>query len=285
MRIVVLGATGMLGNAMVRMLAQDTAQEVLAISRSADAARLFVSETRASFVGGLHAESVDNLTEIVARHAPEVVINCVGVVKQLADAGRVLNAVPLNTLLPHRLARLCSIAGARLVHISTDCVFRGTRGGYTETDAPDALDLYGSSKRWGEVTDQPHVITLRTSIIGHELTTAHSLLGWFLAQRGTVRGFSRAIFSGLPTVELARVVRDFVLPRPDLQGLYHISAAAIDKFSLLSLIAAEYEHDVEIVPDEALAIDRSLDSTRFRHATGYRPPAWPSLVSAMRRFG
>src|SRR3546814_10008065 len=127
---------------------------------------------------------------------------------------------PYTTLFrsPHRLARLCGIAGARLVHISTDCVFDGARGDYCEEDAPNALDLYGTSKRWGEVIDQPHAITLRTSIIGHELTTAHSLLGWFLAPPGPVRGFSRAIFSGLTTVELARVIRDVVLPRTALKA-------------------------------------------------------------------
>lgn len=280
-----LGATGMLGNAVVRVMAESKEHEVVAISRSAGADRFFPAGLPVDFAHGFDADNPESLTEIVARHRPDAVVNCVGVVKQLASAERVLDAVPINALLPHRLERLCGLAGARLVHVSTDCVFDGRRGNYTEADTPDAYDLYGTSKRWGEVVDQPHAITLRTSIIGHELSTAHSLLGWFLAQPGPVRGFSRAIFSGLPTVELARVMRDAVLPRPDLHGLYHVSAEPIDKLSLLRLFAAEYGHDVQIVPDDALVIDRSLDSTRFRTAAAYQPPAWPELVAQMRRFG
>lgn len=285
MKIVVLGATGMLGNAVVRVMAEDAELDVVAVSRSTGAGRLFRTTPRATFVAGFDAESEVALIELFDRHRPDVVVNCVGVVKQLAGAQRVLDAVPINALLPHRLARMCGLAGARLIHVSTDCVFDGRRGNYAESDAPDALDLYGTSKRWGEVIDQPHAITLRTSIIGHELTSTHSLLCWFLAQRGSVRGFSRAIFSGLPTVELARVMRDVVLPRADLSGLYHVSTAPIDKLALLQLFAAEYGHDVAIVPDDALVIDRSLDSTRFVDATGYRAPAWPELVARMRQFG
>lgn len=285
MKIMVLGATGMLGNAVVRVMAENAEHDVVAVSRSSGAERFFPKGIAVAFATGFSAENDESLTELFAVHRPDVVINCVGLVKQLASADRVCDAVPINTLLPHRLARLCGIAGARLIHVSTDCVFDGARGNYVETDRPDALDLYGTSKRWGEVIDQPHAITLRTSIIGHELTTAHSLLGWFLAQPGPVRGFSKAIFSGVPTVELACIMRDVVLPRPDLNGLFHVSAAPIDKLELLRLFAEKYDHDIEIVADDSMVIDRSLDSTRFRTVTGYQPPEWPELVTKMRRFG
>ena len=283
MRIMILGATGMLGSAMTRVMAQAPQLEVVALSRG-NAQRWFVPEIRARFYGGLDVENTDNLVAAFAAHRPDVVVNCIGVVKQLAAASDVLSAVPINALLPHRLARLCAMTSARLVHVSTDCVFSGRTGNYRESDAPDATDLYGTSKLWGEVHD-PHAITLRTSIIGPELDSARGLLGWFLSQTEGVRGFRRAIFSGLPTVELARVVRDIVLPRPDLSGLYHVSANPIDKDRLLRLFAETYGHRVEIVPDDKLVIDRSLDSTRFRVATGYTPADWPSLVADMQRFG
>jgi dTDP-4-dehydrorhamnose reductase len=170
------------------------------------------------------------------------------------------------------------------VHISTDCVFSGAKGMYVESDFPDADDLYGRSKYLGEV-DYPHAVTLRTSIIGHELDGARSLLCWFLAQGGSVRGFTKAVFSGLPTVELARVVRDFVLPHPELHGLYHVSAAPINKYDLLKLVAQAYGKSIEITPHDQLVIDRSLDSTRFKAATGYAPPSWPELVRTMHAFG
>lgn len=155
---------------------------------------------------------------------------------------------------------------------------------YTEADVSDAKDLYGRSKYMGEV-DYPYAITLRTSIIGHELDGARSLVGWFLAQEGSVKGFKRAIFSGLPTVEIARIIRDFVIPRPDLHGLYHVSAEPIDKYELLRLVAQVYGKNIEIISDDKLAIDRSLDSSRFRELTGYNPPSWPALVQVMHQFG
>ena len=285
MKILVLGSTGMLGNAVTRVLADESDHEVVAASRTSDAGRRFPADTRASFVGGLDAESPEALTALMAEHRPDAVINCVGVVKQLAGASRVLDAVPINTLLPHRLERLCALGGARLVHVSTDCVFSGDKGNYVEGDKTDACDLYGQSKLWGEVIDSPHAVTLRTSIIGHELNSRNGLLGWFLAQEGTVKGYARAIFSGLPTVELARVIRDHVLPDAALHGLYHVSTAPIAKLDLLHLFAAEYERDVTIVADDALVIDRSLDSARFRAATGYAPAPWPEQVARMRAFG
>lgn len=168
--------------------------------------------------------------------------------------------------------------------MSTDCVFSGAKGMYTENDFSDAQDLYGRSKYLGEV-DYHNAITLRTSIIGHELDGARSLVGWFLAQNKSVKGFKRAIFSGFPTVEMARIIRDFVLPHPQLHGLYHVSADPINKYELLQLIAHVYRKKIEIVSDESFMIDRSLDSSRFQKMTGYTPPKWPELVQTMNQFG
>jgi len=173
------------------------------------------------------------------------------------------------------------LLGARLIHISTDCVFSGRTGMYTEEDPSDANDLYGISKYIGEIHNQDHVITLRTSIIGHELGSQYALIDWFLAQEGAVKGYAKAVFSGLSTVELARVLRDYVLPQPKLTGLYHVSAEPIDKLSLLKLVAKVYEKNIQITPDEHVQIDRSLDSTRFQQVTGYVPPTWPELVRKM----
>ena len=136
----------------------------------------------------------------------------------------------------------------------------------------------------GEV-DYPNAITLRTSIIGHELDGSRSLVGWFLSQEGSVRGFKKAIFSGMPTIEVARLIRDHVLPNTHLHGLYHVSADPIDKFELLKLVADTYNKDIEIEEDDKFTIDRSLDSSRFRSATGFQPKSWPSMVQAMRDFG
>ena len=281
--LLVLGASGMLGNAMLRLFSQSDGYRALGTVRSARAMRQLAPALQPSLIVGVDVENFDSLSRGIALAKPDVVVNCIGVVKQLAEADDPLTAIPINSLLPHRLARLCELAGARLVHVSTDCVFSGARGMYTEADHADADDLYGRSKFLGEV-DYPHAVTLRTSIIGHELDGARSLVGWFLAQRGQVKGFTKAVFSGLPTVELARVVRDFVLPRPALRGTYHVSADPINKYDLLRLVAQAYGSSTAIVPDASLVIDRSLDSGRFRQATGFTPPAWPDLVKNMREF-
>lgn len=284
-RLLVLGASGMLGNAVLRWFAQDAAYEVFGSVRSlASVKGLQAQAPQVQFVAGIDVESLDSLTRLFAQVRPDVVLNCIGVVKQLAEADDPLTAIPINSLLPHRLARLAQVAGARLVHVSTDCVFTGMKGGYLESDPSDAQDLYGRSKLMGEV-DYENAVTLRTSIIGHELNSAHGLVGWFLSQTGPVRGFTKAIFSGLPTVELARVIQQHVLPHPELRGTYHVSAAPIDKYTLLKLVATAYGRTTEVAPDDKLVIDRSLNSERFRATTGYQPPAWPDLVQRMRDFG
>lgn len=282
-KVLVLGATGMLGNAVLRLFAQSAGYEVVGSARSTSALRLLPADLSDRVICGVDVEHIDSLINLFSRVHPDIVINCIGLVKQLAEAYDPLVAIPINSLLPHRLARLCGAAGARLVHISTDCIFSGAKGMYTETDMSDAKDLYGHSKYLGEV-DYPHAITLRTSIVGHELNGGHSLVGWFLAQQCSVKGFSRAIFSGLPTVELARVIRDHVIPHPELHGVHHVSADPINKFDLLTLISNVYGKKIDIAIDDHFIIDRSLDSSRFREATGYQPQPWPELVRRMYEF-
>lgn len=283
MKILVLGASGMLGNAMLRVLAEGRGMEVYGTARSASVRRCFSPELGRRVLCNIDAGNHDAIIRVLSDVKPEVVVNCIGLVRQLAEAADPLAALPINAVFPHQLGRLCGLGGIRLVHFSTDCVFAGTHGNYLETDLADAADLYGRSKYLGEVT-APHAITLRTSIIGHELASAHSLIGWFLSQKGRVSGYARAVFSGLPSVELARVVRDIILPRPDLSGLYHIAAAPIVKLDLLRLVAATYGKTIEIVPDETVSIDRSLNAERFRAATGYVAPPWPELVNRMFEF-
>jgi dTDP-4-dehydrorhamnose reductase len=283
-RVLVLGASGMLGHTVLRLFAESPGFEVSASARSGGALRTLAPALQQRVLLGIDVENTDSLTRLLSTTRPDVVINCIGLVKQLAEADDPLSALPINAILPHRLARLCELAGARFIHVSTDCVFSGAQGMYREDDASDAKDLYGRSKFLGEV-DYPHAVTLRTSIIGHELGAAHGLVGWFLNQTGQVRGFTRAVFSGFPTVELATIMRDVVIPRPELHGVHHVSADPINKYELLKRVAEVYGKAIEITPDDKLVIDRSLDSSRFRSLTGYRPPDWTELVRRMHAFG
>lgn len=283
MKILVLGASGMLGNALLRVMAESREHQVVGTVRSASALSHFAPALAESILTGIDAEDFDTLVSVLGRVRPDAVVNCIGLVKQLASANDPLCALPINSLLPHRLARLCELIKARLIHVSTDCVFSGRKGNYVESDQPDAEDLYGRSKLLGEV-DYEHAITVRTSIIGHELSGAHGLIGWFLSQQRGVKGFRNAIFSGFPTVELSKIIRDVILPRPELRGLYHVASAPISKYGLLQLVAHSYAKKIDIEPDDLLSIDRSLSAERFRLATGYVPPAWSELVMRMRDF-
>ncbi|VWX32671.1 dTDP-4-dehydrorhamnose reductase [Limnobacter sp. 130] len=283
MKILVLGITGMLGSAVFKALCESKRHQVWGSQRGRSPHPKLAEFPSAGILTGLDVLDQDSLAQTFAKVKPDVVINCVGLIKQLDQANDPLVALPINSLLPHRLLQLCEVAGARLVHISTDCVFSGRKGNYLETDVSDAEDLYGKSKYIGELHNSPYAITLRTSIIGHELGTSFALLEWFLAQQGSVKGFSKAIFSGVPTCELAEIILDHVIPKPELHGLYHVAAKPIAKLDLLQLVAQAYGLRTQINPDSSLVIDRSLCANRFQQASGYTAPEWPDLIQKMRQ--
>ncbi len=283
MRILVLGASGMLGNAVMNHFAKKGQHETWGTLRSQLGKKFFTDDIQSRLISSIDVLNQETLLRVFADIRPDVVINCVGLIKQLKDANDPLQVLPLNAMFPHHLAKLCTVAGTRLIHISTDCVFSGNKGRYTEMDESDAKDLYGKSKYIGELHDYAHVITLRTSIIGHELNSNHALVDWFLSQQDPVKGFTKAIFSGLPTIELAEVIHDLILPQTDLHGLYHVSASPITKFDLLNIVAEVYEKEIVIQPDDEFVIDRSLDSSKFQQASGYRPTDWHALIEKMHK--
>lgn len=282
MRVLVLGASGMLGSAVFREFDGHAPHEVWGLVRNEAFLPYFSPTQQRRILTGVDVLDEAALRAAFERVRPDAVINCVGLIKQKEHVEDPLVVLPINAMLPHRLAALCAPGNIRLLHISTDCVFSGRKGMYTEDDPSDAEDLYGKSKYIGELRDAAHAVTLRTSIIGRELNSRRALVDWFLAQQGSVHGFRRSIFSGMTAIELARVMRDVVLPDASLHGLYHVSSAPISKFDLLKLVAAQYEKAIDVLPDDGLVIDRSLDSSRFRAATGYRAPSWESMVRVMR---
>lgn len=275
-RVLVVGATGMLGHQIVRTLAPDF--EVWGACRDPEILPdLGVPAER--ILGDLDAMRPGMAKDLVANVKPDVVINAVGIVKQQASSKEAVPSITVNSLWPHLLADACDAHGARLIHVSTDCVFTGAKGGYVETDVPDAFDLYGRSKLLGEVVDRESALTLRTSIVGWQLEGHTSLFGWFATHRGLpLKGYARAIFSGVSTRLFAEILRDVVFDRPDVHGLYHLSVDPIDKFTLLAKLADAMGWRVDLTPDDSVAIDRSLDSTRFREATGWAPPSWDAIL-------
>ncbi|HEX6739040.1 MAG TPA: SDR family oxidoreductase [Vicinamibacteria bacterium] len=277
MRVLILGGDGMLGHQLVRTLRER--HEVRATFRAGparpDAAPL-APEAR---YPGVDVRQPEAVLAALADFQPEAVVNAVGLVKQRPEAKEALAALQINAVFPHQLALLCRAARARVIHLSTDCVFSGRKGRYTEQDPPDAEDLYGRSKLLGEVSDQDHVLTLRTSMIGLEVARRTSLVEWFLAQPGAVRGFTGAIFSGLTTFELARLIDRLLQRHPDLHGLWHVAAAPISKYDLLRQLAAALgRSEVRVEPSGDLVCDRSLDGEAFRRRTGYEAPPWEAML-------
>jgi dTDP-4-dehydrorhamnose reductase len=283
-KILVLGATGLLGNAMFRSMSKTSGARVAGTIRSEAARSLFAPEYAAGLAVVDDIENPDALARLFDVTGPDVVINCIAVGRPApADPMR---SIEVYSVLPRRLSHLCKLSGSRLIQISSDGVFSGSRGGYTEDDLPDANDVYGVSKLLGEISE-PHAFTLRTSIIGHELQSRGGLLEWFLSQQGQCSCYTRAIFSGFPTIVLADLIRDVVIPHSGLHGIYHMATRPISKFALLQLVAKRYGRAIELIPDDRASPDRSLTADRFRKATGYTPPDWPELVELMYsdRFG
>lgn len=283
-KILVLGVSGMLGSAIFRVLSENSNWAVFGTNRSFENLRFFSSLEKKCILSNIDVLNSDDLIKVFYQIKPDIVINCIGIIKQHGLAKDTLSVLPINSLLPHRLSNICKLNGTRLILISTDCVFAGRKGMYNESDIPDAEDLYGKSKEIGEVVSERHVLTLRTSIIGHELNSNYSLVNWFLSQSGTVNGFTKAIFSGLPASEIAEVIKTKIIPNLQLHGLYHLSAEPISKFELLNLIKKTYNKTIEIVANDVVVVDRSLDSSRFRNVTSFLPASWDILVQRMRAY-
>lgn len=281
-RVLILGGTGMLGHKVfqhARSRSSETWCTIRGRREESGLERLGLGTPPERICERVDVMEWGVVRALLHDLRPDVVVNCVGIVKQRAEAKAAIPSIAVNALLPHRLADAIGGWNGRLVHISTDCVFSGRRGQYTEDDVPDPEDLYGRSKLLGEVT-AGHAVTLRTSMIGRELREHRSLLDWLLQQNGrTIKGFRRAYFSGLTTNELARVICRVIEEHPGLTGLYQVTGETTTKYDLLNLIVRTFGLDIRVEPEDTFFCDRSLVGTRFRDATGYRCPSWTSLVA------
>jgi dTDP-4-dehydrorhamnose reductase len=280
MRVLILGGTGMLGHIVYKVLKSDL-DVFVSIRGNFSVVKKFVFFDKDKTICGLDVEDFPVLEKIVQKVKPDVILNCVGIVKQLKEAKNTGKSITVNSVLPHKLAELSEAYHFRFIHISTDCVFSGRKGGYDETDKPDPSDLYGWTKLLGEVSNG-NVLTLRTSLIGRELNTEHGLVEWFLSQQGnSVKGYTKAIFSGFTTDTLSSILKDIILKHQGLKGLYHVSSKPISKYDLLMLIKYKAGLNIEVIPDDQFQCNRSLDSSKFRSETGYNPPSWDTMIDKL----
>jgi dTDP-4-dehydrorhamnose reductase len=277
MRVLIFGGDGMLGHRLLRHFSSRHETRVTLRRNLAEYSR-FGLFNRGNAFDVTDVSNSGRVATVVADFRPAAVINATGVVKQRPEAHEPDISNEVNAVFPRRLAQICRTHAAQLIHLSTDCVFSGEKGNYTESDRPDPVDLYGKTKLHGEV-DSPGAITLRTSMIGQELARKSGLVEWFLAQKGnTIKGYRKAIFSGFTTAELSRLIEKVITGYPDAHGLYHASSAPISKFDLLTRLNQKLGLGAIIVPDDSVVCDRSLDSKRFRQAFGYAPPSWDAML-------
>ncbi|MDF1578946.1 MAG: SDR family oxidoreductase, partial [Desulfobulbales bacterium] len=277
-RILILGGDGMLGHQLLKSW-QANHEVCVTLHGGADRYGLYGLFNEANSCYGVDVRDFARIATVAADFKPEAIVNAVGIVKQRSEAHDAIVSLEVNSLLPHRLSRLCGEIGSRLIQISTDCVFSGAKGMYTEDDLEDARDLYGRTKLLGEVHDR-QAVTLRTSIIGLELSRRKSLVEWFLAQQGETKGFTRAIYSGFTTLEMARIIERVLTVDTDLAGLWHVASAPINKYELLKRLSTELGRtDLKLLPDSDFFCERSLDGSRFNQKTGYEPPSWDMMLA------
>lgn len=280
MHLVILGGSGMLGHTLWERLSRsfpDTYTTIRKDIKNYGNNSLSGSDRVIDHIDVMDFRMLEGALRVIR---PDVILNCIGITKRREETQNPIFSIILNAMLPHKLAKLAADLNAKLIHFSTDCVFDGKTGHYSDDTPPNATDLYGRTKALGEVTGR-NVLTLRSSFIGKELCEGTELLEWFLSQKNAVRGFKNAIYTGLTTLELCRVIEKLIVDYPDASGLYNVSSEPINKFDLLRLIGEKMRRNVKIIPDESFYCDRSLDSERFRRDFGYTPPTWTKMVEEL----
>ena len=281
--ICLIGSTGMLGSMLLYQLSL-LGIKIIAISRSKFIRNNFHNHSKnIIFLEGIDVNNFDNIITVIKEYPISFIINCVGIIKQNKYSYDTKSMYLINSVFPNKLSIIADLLNIKLIHISTDCVFSGKKGNYKESDELDAQDIYGISKAIGEVNSR-NCLTLRTSIIGHELNGKKSLLEWFLSQNNSINGYKNAIFSGFTNLELSKIIIKVIRSFPDLEGLYNLSANPINKYDLLKLIAEEYELNTKIIPYDEFKIDRSLDSSKFINLTNIKIKQWKVMIKELHDF-
>ena len=285
MKLLILGSNGLLGNTLTKYFFEKNNYETFGFLRDTSKLKFFKRKYINRLIIIQDILNINDLRSKIKVLRPNVIINCIGQTNKITgqNLNNLENYININSLFPFRLKVICDEIQSRLIHLSSDCVFSGEKGFYSERDNPDPIDVYGKSKLLGEL-DSENIITIRKSVIGHELDSKKGLLEWFLNQEGNVEGYKEAIFSGITALELARIIDMYILPNKNIKGIIHLSGEPISKYDLLKIIANQYNKIINIKPNKEIKIDRSLNSEYFKKVTGYKSIPWPLLIKSMKEF-
>ena len=281
MNILIFGISGMAGSTLFKLFSQDKKNIVYGTLRDKKSLFFFENTMHDNLIQFSVTDKESQLRKCFDKCTPDLVINCIGMINKRSNKSNTSLMYEINSVFPKKLNLLCDEFNSRMIHFSTDCVFLGNRGNYSEDSPTDCLDDYGQSKLKGEIYNSKNVITIRLSLVGHEIYTKIQLINWFLSQENEVSGFKKVLFSGLTNIELYNVLNKHIIYNNELHGLYHVSSEPIDKFSLLKLVSNIYNKKINIIPNEDFIINRSLDSSQFKKITGYAPPSWSEMVKKM----
>lgn len=280
-KILILGSTGMMGSAISKLIKNDKRFKILCTYKNYRKVKLIKLQKNQK--KKLNVFNFNEIKKIIITFKPDFIINCVGLIKQLSNEQNLNKTKFLNTTLPKKLSIVAKNRNFRIIHLSTDCVFSGKKGNYKERDKCDANDLYGISKFKGEI-DSKFVLNIRTSIIGHELTSSNSLLNWFLTQK-KINGFKKAFFSGLTTLELSNIIiNEMIVKNKISNGLFHVSGPKISKLDLLKIVKRIYKRKTIINIDNSFKIDRSLNSDKFTKLLKIKKKSWLNMIKEQRIF-
>ena len=269
----------MLGHMLVRVLSEHHQVIGTTSSKYDSKSPLARILDKANWIDQVDVRNWQTVESAINHSKPNVLINCVGVIKQKMDSGNIMDAILINSLVPHQLAATCEKLDIRFIHFSTDCVFEGTPGIKYTSYTPNATDLYGTTKRLGEVNYAP-AITLRTGFVGRQLSGAEGLFEWVLSQKGkAVSGYQNAIYSGLTTMALSRVIQQVIEVQPTLSGLYQVASNRINKFDLITQLNESLQLDLSIAKNTEFMCDRSMDGTEFTNSTNIQIPSWEEMLT------
>lgn len=284
-RVLVLGAAGMLGHKLVQRLSRTfTTFGSIRQATPPDGAAARAAYEKAQLIFNIDASVPEHLDRALDAAQPTVVVNAIGIVKQTEAAKDPIAQISINALLPHQIAQACRSRGRRIrfIHFSTDCVFSGQRGPYSEKETPDPQDLYGRSKLLGEVGG-PKCLTIRSSLVGRELRGRSSLIEWVMSQRGgRIKGYTGALYTGFTTAAMSDIVARLISDFPDLDGVWHVASEPIDKYRLIQIVNDEFRLGIDIQRDESFLCDRRLDGRRFAEKTQYLAPPWEKMIEDLR---
>ena len=273
MEVLILGPTGILGNTLSIFLKKKKINIICISRKKNNKDHLYLNDFT----------NFKKLEKLILKIKPTHIINCLGVTKFNNSYKKNLTII-INTKLPKFLAALSLKNKIFFTHISTDCVFSGKKGNYNDTSLKDSFDLYGLTKGRGEVKNK-FTTTIRTSFIGPELNSNKSLLSWFLSQKNDVNGFKNAFFSGLTSLELCTIIHDYVLKDNLLKNkILNVGGHVINKYKLLKDISKIFNKKIKINKFSDFAIDRSLNSKRFKKITNYKLKKWPQLLKELKIF-